>query len=184
MTLDIASARAARPYTRREYLARVAWGAARPFFRFSPRLAHGWRRTMLRVFGATIGRRVHIDPSVRVVLPWMLSIGDDASVGEHAWLYCLGRIELGSRSTVSHRAHLCAGTHDHQDPGLPLRRTPITVGADAWICAQAFVGPGVRVGEGAVVGAASVVVRDVPAWTIVAGNPARHLGRRIMENAP
>lgn len=184
MTLDIASARASRPYTRGEYIARVAWGVVRPLFRFSPRLAHGWRRAMLRVFGATIGRRVHIDPSVRIAVPWMLSIGDDASVGEHVWLYSLGRIDLGPRSTVSHLAHLCAGTHDHRDPGLPLQRDPITVGADAWICAQAFVGPGVRVGEGAVVGAASVVVRDVPAWTIVAGNPARHLGPRNMGNAP
>lgn len=135
---------------------------------------------MLRMFGATIGRHVHIDPSARIALPWMLSIGDHASVGEQAWLYSLGRIDLGPRSTVSHLAHLCAGTHDHRDPGLPLRRDPITVGADAWICAQAFVGPGVRVGEGAVVGAACVVVRDVPPWTIMAGNPARPIGSRTL----
>lgn len=153
---------------------------AAPLFRFSPRILFGWRAFLLRCFGAKVGVRVHIYPSVRIVIPWNLRIGAESSVGEYAWIYNLGPVRIGSRATVSHRAHLCAGTHDYRQASLPLLRLPIEIGDDAWVCADAFVGPGVRIGEGAVVGAASVAVRDVPAWTVVAGNPAREVRKREM----
>lgn len=158
----------------------MLWALAWPLFRLSPRPLFGWRAFLLRCFGARVGRGVHIYPSVRVEIPWNLRIDDHASVGEHAWIYNLGPVTIGARATISHRAHLCAGTHDHRDPALPLLREPIDIGADAWVCADAFVGPRVRVGEGAIVGAAAVAMRDVPAWTIVAGNPARPLGPRTL----
>lgn len=178
MTLQIDTARQARPYSRKEYVGRVLWSLALPMFRFSPRPLFAWRAWLLRRFGAAIGQRVHIYPSVRVVIPWNLSIGDDSSIGDDALIYNLGPVTLGARATVSHRAHLCAGTHDYRDPALPLLRLPISIGDDAWVCAQSLVGPGVAVGEGAVVGAGSVVMRDVPAWTVVAGNPAQPVKRR------
>lgn len=153
---------------------------AAPLFRFSPRILFGWRAFLLRCFGAKVGVRVHIYPSVRIVIPWNLRIGAESSVGEYAWIYNLGPVRIGSRTTVSHRAHLCAGTHDYRQASLPLLRLPIEIGDDAWVCADAFVGPGVRIGDGAVVGAASVAVRDVPAWTVVAGNPAREVRKREM----
>jgi len=183
MDLDIASARAARPYTRREYVARVLWAMARPLFHFSPRICFGWRRFLLRCFGARIGSGVNIYPSVRVVLPWNLTLGTHAAVGEDVLIYNLGPIVIGARATVSHRAHLCAGTHDYADPTLPLLRLPIRIGEQAWICADAFVGPGVTVGEGAVVGAAAVAVRDVEAWSVVAGNPAVRVKTRVLREA-
>jgi len=112
----------------------------------------------------------------------MLTLGEQASIGEWALIYNLGPVMIGDRATISHRAHLCAGTHDYRDPTLPLLRLPIEIGPQAWVCAEAFVGPGRRVGEGAIVGAAAVVVSDVPDWEIVAGNPARIIKRRVLRS--
>lgn len=176
--LDIDSARQARPYSRNEYVGRVLWMLAWPLFRCSPRPLFGWRRFLLRCFGAQVGRAVNIYPSARIEIPWQLDIGDEASIGENVLVYSLGPVRIGARSTVSHNAHLCAGSHDYRDPALPLLRLPVTVGADAWICAQSFVGPGAVVGDGAVVGAGAVVSGEVEAWTVVAGNPARFVKKR------
>ena len=99
-------------------------------------------------------------------------------MGDRAHLYALGPIRIGDRVTVSQGAHLCAGSHDFRDPTMALTRPPIRIDDDVWVCADAFVGPGVEIGRGAVVGARAVVVRSVAAGTIVAGNPARQVGRR------
>jgi putative colanic acid biosynthesis acetyltransferase WcaF len=183
-TLDISSCRKLRPYSRSEYLGRALWAAASPLFRFSPRPFFGWRRFLLRLFGARIAKNVHVYPSARIYLPWNLTLGEEASVGEWALIYNLGPVMIGDWATISHRAHLCAGTHDYRDPTLPLLRLSIDVGAQAWICADAFVGPNTSVGEGAIVGAASVVVKDVGPWQIVAGNPARFIKMRTMRDSP
>jgi putative colanic acid biosynthesis acetyltransferase WcaF len=180
VALDVVSNRQARKYSRLEMARRVLWMIAQPVFRFSPRPAFGWRRWLLRRFGAQVGRDVHIYPSARIYYPWMLSVGDDSAIGEDALIYNLGHVTIGTRATVSYRAHLCAGTHDYRDPTLPLLRPPITVGDDAWICADAFVGPGVTVGHGAVVGARAAVFKDVAPWTVVGGNPATFLKQREM----
>ncbi len=133
---------------------------------------------MLRCFGAKVGRSVHVYPTATIYFPWNLEAGDEAAIGERALIYNLGRVTLGARVTVSHGAHICAGTHDHTKPDFPLLRPPIIIGPEAWICADAFVGPGVTIGEGAIVGARAVAVRDVRPWSIVIGNPAREIKRR------
>lgn len=121
-------------------------------------------------------------PSVRVFIPWNLEIGDWSSVGFDALIYNLGPVRIGNNVTVSQRAHLCAGTHDHLDPAMPLIKSGITIGNNCWICADAFLGPGVEVSDGALVAARAVVVRDVPERLIVGGNPARVIGERRMRN--
>lgn len=180
--LDVDSCRRARPYRLSEYLLRILWGFSSPLFRFSPRPFFGWRRVLLRLFGARIGRKAHVYPSARIYLPWNLTLGEHASIGEWVLIYNLGPITIGDRVTISHRAHLCAGTHDYQGPTLPLLRLPIEIGAEAWVCADAFVGPGVSVGEGAIVGARAVVVKNVGAWEVVAGNPAKAIKHRNIIN--
>ena len=181
--LEIDHCRRQRPYGRGEYVGRILWALVSPLFRLSPRPFFGWRRFLLRLFGARVGRQVHVYPSARIYLPWNLTLGAEASIGEWVLVYNLGPVRIGAQATVSHRAHLCAGTHDYRDPALSLRRLPIEIGPQAWVCADAFVGPNVRVGEGAIVGAAAVVVRDVPAWQIVAGNPARVIKARELDPA-
>lgn len=181
--VNVAANRAARRYTRGENLRRVLWALATPLFRLSPRPCFAWRRLLLRLFGARVGRGAHVYPSCVVVMPWNLDLGDWSSLGEGVLVYDLGRVTVGARATVSLRAHLCAGTHDARRADMPLVKPPITIGDQAWIGADAFVGPGVTVGEGAIVGARAVAVKDVPSWTVVAGNPARPVGTRTLDPA-
>ncbi len=152
-----------------------------PLYRFSPRPCFGWRRWLLRRFGARVGQHVHTYGSSVVYMPWNLSIGDWSSLGEHAFIYNLGPVTIGAQATISGRAHLCAGTHDYTDPSMPLLKPPIVVEDQAWICADAFVGPGVTIGQGAVVAARAVVVKDIEPWSIVAGNPARRIKQRELK---
>lgn len=176
--LDINANRRARKWSRRALAGRALWAVARPLFLFSPRLCWGWRRGMLRLFGARIGRKVQIFPNVRIAIPWNVSIGDESAVGDGVILYSLGPIRIGSQVTISQYAHLCAGTHDFTRADMALRKPPIAVEDGAWICTDAFVGPGVTVGAGTVVGARSVVMRDIAPGLVVAGNPARILRER------
>lgn len=176
--LNVEQNRRARKYSLGELTRRLLWTLAQPLFRFSPRPCFGWRRFLLRCFGAKIGRSVHVYPSATIYLPWNLEAGDQSAIGERALIYNLGRVTLGARVTISHCAHVCAGTHDHTKPDFPLLRPPIMIGSEAWICADAFVGPGVTIGEGAIIGARAVAVKDVRPWSIVIGNPAREIKRR------
>lgn len=177
--VDVRAARRAGT-GRRERAGRALWQGVRPLFAWSPTPLHAWRRGMLRRFGARIGTRVVVYPSAAITQPWCLEIGDESAVGPGVVLYSLGAIRLGARVTVSQRAHLCAATRDHRRRDFPLVRRPILVEDDAWIAAEAFVGPGVRIGRGAVVAARAVAVRDVDDWQVVAGNPARVVSRRSL----
>ncbi len=172
---DVARNRRVRKYSRRENAARIMWIAAWPFFASSPRPMWGWRRIILRLFGAKVGANVHVYPTARITMPWNIEIGDQAAVGDRAILYALGQIVIGERATISQGAHICAGTHDISRPDRPLLKMPITIGDDAWVAADAFLGPGVTVGKGAIVGARSVVMKDVEPACVVVGNPARKI---------
>ncbi|QTA79225.1 Putative acyltransferase [Desulfonema limicola] len=180
--LDINANRRSVKYSRTEMICRMLWGAAYPMFRFSPRICFAWRRFLLRIFGAKIGRQTHIYNSAIIYMPWNLEIGDYSSIGEHAYIYNLGKIIIGSKTTISQRAHLCAGTHDYTKPDLPLLKPSVIINDYAWICTDAFIGPGVTVGEGSIAGARAVVVKDVPAWTIAAGNPAKFIKKREIKS--
>jgi len=161
-------------------IGRVAWaGVYWTLFRPSPRPLHAWRAFLLRLFGARIGRGAHLYPGVRIWAPWNLECGDSVGVASGVIVYNQGFITLGRRAVVSQGAHLCAGTHDYEEPGFPLITKPITVGAEAWLGAECFVMPGVVVGEGAVVGARSVVVKDAPPWMVCVGNPAKPVKPRV-----
>ena len=179
--LDIKSNRIAVKYSSREMIWRIFWWIINPLFRFSPRPFFKWRRNLLRLFGAKVGRDVHVYNSAIIYMPWNLEIGDWSAIGENCLIYNLGSVKIGAKSTISHRAHICAGTHDYSDPKLPLLKPPIIIEDQTWICADAFVGPGVTVGEGAVVGARAVVVKDVEPWSVVAGNPAKMVNKRILK---
>jgi putative colanic acid biosynthesis acetyltransferase WcaF len=179
--LDIAANRSARKYDPAELIRRVLWGIGAVVFRWTPRLLYGVRNGLLRLFGAEVGPNVRIHPRATIYFPWNLTIGDWSSVGEDALIYNLGPVTIGEQVTISQRTHLCAGTHDATDPAMPLQKPPINVGNQAWVCADAFVGPGVTIGDGVVIGARSVVVDDIDEWTVVAGNPAEYIKQRRLE---
>ena len=137
---------------------------------------------MLRLFGASVGPRCRIRRTARFYYPWNVSIGTMCTIGDEAELYSLGKITIGDGAMVSQQAYICAGTHDYTDVALPVVPLPIEIGPEAWICARAFVGPGVKVGTGAIVAACGVAVKDVPEWTIVGGNPAKFIKKRELRN--
>lgn len=152
-------------------------------FRPSPRPLHAWRSFLLRLFGAKIGSGVHVYPRVTIWAPWNLVIGDETGIADGAILYSQGIITIGKRAVISQGVHLCAGTHDYTKAGFPLVTLPIVVGDHVWVAAEAFVHPGVTIGEGTVVGARSVVTKDLPSWKVCSGFPALPLKDRILSRA-
>lgn len=147
-------------------------------YRSSPTKLHVWRRFLLRLFGAKIGQGAHPYPTAKIWAPWNLTMADHSTLANDVDCYCVAPVTLGAYATVSQYSYLCTASHDFRDPAFPLVTAPIAIEADAWIAADAFVGPGVVVGRGAVVGARSTVLKDVEAWTFVAGQPARKRGER------
>mgnify|MGYP003761942239 CR=1 FL=1 len=172
-SLDISANRGAQKYSRKELFLRVLWGFGKILFSFSPRPCFGFRRWLLRVFGAKVGANVNIYPSATIYYPWNLEIGDDSAIGEWALVYNLGKVTIGQRATISQRGHLCAGTHDYRQPDMPLVKPPIIIEDEVWLCADCFVGPNVTVGRRAILGAASVLMKSVPQASIYGGNPAQ-----------
>lgn len=148
------------------------------FYRPSPTPLHGWRRFLLRRFGARVGVGAHPYPGARVWAPWNLVLGPDSCLGPDCDIYNVALVELGAHAIVSQKAYLCTADHDIRDPGFALTAAPIVLRARAWVAASAFVGPGVTLGEGAVAGACAVVMRDVAPGRIVTGNPARPVANR------
>ncbi|MGB7326148.1 MAG: putative colanic acid biosynthesis acetyltransferase [Rubripirellula sp.] len=147
-------------------------------FRPSPRIAFRWRRFLLRCFGAKIGENVRIYNSASVFLPRNLTLAAHCVIGPRVDVYCVAPIDCGEHVMVSQNVELCAATHDYREVDLPLVASPICIEPESWVCASAFIGPGVTIGRGAVVGARSVVFKDVASEDIVAGNPAKRIRSR------
>jgi putative colanic acid biosynthesis acetyltransferase WcaF len=165
-------------------LGRLLWGIVSVLlFRYSPKPLHQWRSILLRCFGAKVGRGVHVYPGVKIWAPWNLELGDKCGIANGVILYSQGKITVGKQAVISQGAHLCAGTHDYTQPGFPLITKPITVGNDAWIAAEAFIHPGVRIGDGCVVGARAVVTKDMPAWMVCSGHPCTPIKERAFLQA-
>lgn len=168
------------PYSLGFYVRRAVWQVVwLLLFRPSPSRACRWRVSLLRLFGANIAATVKIRGTVRVMHPWLLTVGEHSAIGDRVRVYNLGQLIVGSHTSISQDVHLCGGTHDYHDPTLPLVRSPIVIGSGVWICAEAFIGPGVHVGDNSVVAARSVVVKNVPGGVIVGGNPARVIRDRF-----
>lgn len=148
-------------------------------FACSPQPCYCWRRFLLRCFGAKIGRKVLLRPSVRITYPWKIEIGAYAWIGDHAELYSLAPIRIGANTVVSQRSYLCTGSHDYRRLDFPMTTGAIEIADEAWISADVFIAPGVTIGHGAVVGARSSVFSDVAPYDIVIGTPARISGSRI-----
>jgi putative colanic acid biosynthesis acetyltransferase WcaF len=142
-------------------------------FRPTPRPFHAWRRLLLRCFGAQVAPGAHIYAGARIWAPWNLVAGQGAAIGDGAEIYNPSRIELGEYAVVSQGACLCGASHDFESWKFPLTSAPIVIGAHAWIATRAIVRMGITIGAGCVVGAGSVVTRDMPAWTVCAGVPCR-----------
>ena len=164
---------------RSAWFVQLWWFVQETLFRWSPQAMYPWRRFLLRLFGATIGAGVLLRPTVRITYPWKVTIGEQSWIGDDVILYSLGEIVIGSNCVVSQRSYLCTGSHDFRKPEFPIFSRSIVVEDQAWLAADVFVGPGVRIGRGAVIGARSSVFSDQPAGMLCLGNPARPRRSRL-----
>jgi putative colanic acid biosynthesis acetyltransferase WcaF len=162
-------------------LFRVVWGAAwLVLCRFTPPPLHGWRRLVLRAFGAKVGAGVRVHASVEIWLPANLVLGDNALIGPGVRLYNQGMITIGDRTVISQRAHICASSHDVNDPNFQLMLRPVTIGRQCWVATEAFVGPGVTMGDRSVLSARGALFRSIEPDAVHSGNPAQFLKIRTL----
>ena len=162
-------------------LARVLWQLVwLLLYRPSPVPFHAWRRFLLRCFGATIEAGTHPYPSAKIWAPWNLTMRKHSCLSHQVDCYCVDKIELGVHVTVSQYSYLCTASHDYTQRAMPLITAPILIGDNTWVTEDVFIGPGVKIGEGAVVGARSTVTRNVLPWTVVAGSPPKVIGPRVL----
>ncbi|MCB1658236.1 MAG: putative colanic acid biosynthesis acetyltransferase [Pseudomonadales bacterium] len=159
------------------------WLVQATLFAASPQFLYGWRRFLLRLFGANIGKGVIIRPTARITYPWKLTIGDYAWIGDNVELYTLGDITIGNHAVVSQRSYLCTGSHDYKSTTFDIYAKPIIVEDEAWIATDVFVAPGVTIGSGAVIGARSTVLESMPQGMICAGYPAKPIKPRNMQDS-
>lgn len=147
-------------------------------FRYSPRFCNGWRRFLLRLFGAKIGKSVLIRQSSKILYPWFLEIGDYSWIGEDVTLYNMARITIGHNSVISQKSYLCAGSHDYKSNSFEIFAKPIKIGNKVWIAADVFIAPNVTINDGAIVGFRSTVIKDLPSNMVCIGNPAKPIKPR------
>ena len=166
---------------------RLVWGVCwLLLYRPSPRPFHAWRSLLLRLFGARLGPKCHFYPGSKVWAPWNLHCADHVAAGDGVEIYNPALVECGSHVIFSQGSYVCGATHEYNDPAFPMVAYRMSFGAYAWICARACVGPGVQVGEGAVLGLAAVTASDLAPWTVYAGSPAvavKQRTRLAMETA-
>ena len=166
-------------FSLRNKIARYIWGWVwLLLFRPSPIFAYGWRRFLLRLFGARIGHRAVVHRSARVWAPWNLKMADNSCIGEFVDCYSAAPVILGNWAVVSQYCLLCNASHNYEADALPGTQSAITIGDYAWVAADVYVAPGVTIGDGAVVGARSSVHKSIPSWSVVGGNPARVIKTR------
>ena len=146
---------------------------------FSGRLFNNWRNLILRLFGAKIGKGSVVYASAKILSPWNLQLGNISCIGPYVELH-IDKVIIGSKVTISQRTYLCGGSHDITKLNTPFISAPIVIEDFVWIAAEAFIMMGIRIGQGAVVGARSAVFKDVEPWTVVGGNPAKFIKKRII----
>jgi len=152
-----------------------------PLVRWLPRFCSPLRIWALRVMGAVITDPCYILPGVKILMPWNLKLSAYAVLGFNVNIYNFAPVSIGCMSVISQNSFLCTGSHDYTHPHMPLIWKPITIGSECWVAAEAFIGPGVEIGNGAVIGARSVVTRNMPEWMVCAGNPCQPIKVRSIQ---
>lgn len=157
------------------------WLVQSIFFKNSPQFMYGFRRFLLRLFGAKIGKRVIIRSSVKTTYPWKVSIGDYSWVGDDVNLYSLGEINIGKNVVISQKSYLCTGSHNYLQSDFPISAKKITIKDECWLATDVFIAPGITIEKGSVIGSRSSVYKNIPANKICMGNPAKIIRARISE---
>lgn len=157
------------------------WIVQATLFNWSPQFLYGWRRFLLKLFGAQIGTKVLIRPSVKITYPWKIIIGDYSWIGDDVVLYSLGNIIIGSNTVISQRSYICTGSHDFTKEQFPIFEKEIVINDQCWLATDVFVAPGITIGKGTVVGARSTVLNNLDSNSVYAGYPAKFIKQRCIE---
>lgn len=155
------------------------WIVQATLFGCSPQFMYAWRRWLLKIFGAEIGKGVLLRPSVRVTYPWKVKIGDFSWVGDNVELYSLGEIVIGANTVISQKSYVCSASHDYSAIGFDIYSQKVVIEDEAWVATDVYVAPGVTIGKGAVIGARSSVFKDMPAGMVCLGSPAKPIKPRV-----
>lgn len=158
---------------RNVFVVQTWWFVQAVFFNLSPQFMYGWRRFLLRLFGARIGTGVILRPSVKVTYPWKVRIGDRSWLGDDVVLYSLGEIEIGADTVISQKCYLSAGSHKYNKTAFPIYSEKISIEDECWLATDVFVACGITVGKGTVVGARSSIFNNLPAGKVCYGSPAK-----------
>ena len=172
------------PHTFRIKVARILWYLVQiSVFRLVPNPLHKLRILILRAFGGNISLKARVSRNAKITMPWNLTMLDYATLGPFSICYSTAPITIGKQSTVSQYSYLCTATHDYEDSYFTLYAEPIVIGEDVWVAADCFVGPGVTIADGTVIGSRSSIYKDTNPWRVYVGNPARELkNRRILRD--
>ena len=166
--------------TNKNKFKRLIWGIVYfMLYRPSPIIFHRWRCFLLRLFGAKIGTNVAPYPTAKIWAPWNLEMHDNSCLASGVICYSVGKIIIGKDAVISQYTHLCSATHDYKSKDFDLMVGNIEIGEKAWICAEVFVGPGVKIGAGCVANSRSFVGKNLSEWSIYSGNPAKFIRERI-----
>ncbi len=166
---------------RNAFVVQLWWLVQAIFFNPSPQFLYGWRVFLLRLFGAQIGKKVIIRPTVKITYPWKLTIGDYSWIGDDVSLYTLGNITIGRNVVISQKSYLCTGSHDYLEVDFPIYQKPITICDQVWVASDVFIAPGIVIKKGSVIAARSSVFKNIPSNKICAGSPAKVIRERISE---
>jgi putative colanic acid biosynthesis acetyltransferase WcaF len=161
---------------------RFVWGIvwclfARPIPR---RMFNGWKLCLLRIFGAKVHRNAVVYSSARIYMPWNLEMDECSCLAPEVDCYNVAKIKIGAHSIISQKTYLCTASHDISKRNFPLISSPIIIKDQVWVAADVFIGMGVIIGQGVVVGARASVFKDIEPWTVVGGNPAKFIKKRII----
>lgn len=154
------------------------WLVQASLFQLSPQAMYGWRRWLLKVFGAKLGKKVMVRPTAKITYPWKVSIGDYSWIGDEVILYSLGEIEIGCNVVISQKSYICAASHDYTSPNFDIFAKKVQIEDEVWLATNVFVAPGVTIGKGAVVGACGSVFNNLPPMMLCIGSPAKPLRQR------
>lgn len=164
------------------FIVQLWWIVQSIFFRTSPQFAYGWRRFLLRIFGAKIGKKVIIRPTAKITYPWKVSIGDYSWIGDEVNLYSLGEIEIGKNTVISQKSYICTGSHDYLSDNFSIFAKKITIKDKCWLATDVFVAPGITIESGTVVGSRSSVYKNLEANKVYVGNPVKMIKERKIES--
>lgn len=166
---------------RSKVVVQLWWIVEKTLFAWSPQFFYGWRRFLLRLFGAKIGKNVLIRSSAKFTYPWKVSIGDYTWVGEDCILYSLGNITIGKHVAIAHGVYFNTGLHDYSKESFDINYKEVVIEDQAWVTNDVYIAPGVRIGKGCVIGARSNVFKSMPEGYICYGNPAKAIKKRRLE---